>query len=288
MVHVRTARLTQADGSFWTLDDGRSGESRADWIVEDVAGWYGGAGVRAETVARLQHGDFPARAWREGRSMTLHGVVLCVDSDERDWQERNISGMAWDGRYGELECDDGNAVLSTSVRLDGAPQVVKIGITGLRFQLPLKAASPFLFGEWRDSIVRPVGAGVGLEYSLFHRDLGKGPVLTFGTAIDTTEPIWNDGNAVSYPRFKVTADAPGGFAITLNGKRVAFPWPVFSDAPVVVDMSGSVTVSGVDQSHLLSDRGWGGVEPGEIAYPSFDLLRGGTGWATVQHRDTYI
>lgn len=284
MVHVRTARLTQADGSFWTLDDGRSGESRADWIVEDVAGWYGGAGVRAETVARLQHGDFPARAWREGRSMTLHGAVICLDSDERDRQERAISGMAWDGRYGELECDDGAAVLSTSVRLDGAPQVVKIGTTALRFQIPLKAASPFLFGEWRESILRPVGAGVGLEYPLFHR----GGVLTFGTAVDTTEPVWNDGNATSYPRFVVTADAPGGFAITLNGRRVAFPWPVFSDAPVVVDMAGSVTVSGVDQSHLLSDRGWTGVGPGEIAYPSFDLLRGGSGWATVQHRDTYI
>lgn len=284
MVHVRTARLTQADGSFWTLNDGRSGESRADWIVEDVAGWYGGAGVRAETVARLQHGDFPARGWREARSMTLHGAVVCTDSDERDRQERAISGMAWDGRYGELKCDDGNAVLLTSVRLDGAPQVVKIGTTALRFQIPLKAASPFLFGEWRESILRPVGAGVGLEYPLFHR----GGVLTFGTAIDTTEPIWNDGNATSYPRFVITADAPGGFAITLGGRRVAFPWPVFSDSPVVVDMSGSVTVSGVDQSHLLSDRGWGGVEPGGVAFPSFDLLRGGTGWATVQHRDTYI
>lgn len=286
MVHVRTARLTQADGSFWTLNDGRGkgSESRADWIVEDVAGWYGGAGVRAETVARLQHGDFPARAWREGRSMTLHGAVVCADSDERDRQERAISGMAWDGQYGALECDDGNAVLSTSVRLDAAPQVVKIGVTALKFQIPLKAASPFLFGEWRESILRPVGAGVGLEYPLFRR----GGVLTFGTAIDTTEPVWNDGNAVSYPRFVVTADAPGGFAITLNGKRVAFPWPVFSDAPVVVDMAGSVTVSGVDQSHLVSDRGWVGVEPGGVAYPSFDLLRGGTGWATVQHRDTYI
>lgn len=152
------------------------------------------------------------------------------------------------------------------------------------FDMLLAAVDPYLYSPFRESILRPVGAGVGLEYPLF----SVGGVLTFGTAIDTTEPIWNDGNAVSYPRFKVTADAPGGFAITLNGKRVAFPWPVFSDSPVVVDMSGSVTVSGVDQSHLLSDRGWTGVEPGGVAYPSFDLLRGGTGWATVQHRDTYI
>lgn len=286
MVAVRTAVLEQADGSRWSLDG--SGGRESAWIVEDVAGWYGGAGVRGEVTAGLGHGDFVERGYREGRVLTLHGTVVAESSAERDWQERNLSGMAWSGDWATLTCDDGNAELSTRVRLDGAPQIVKLGTQALRFQLPLRSDTPFLYGAWRESTLRPVGVGAGLEYPLFVNDSGKGPVVTYGSAVTTAEHIWNDGNADSFPQFEVVGDFPGGFAVSLGSRRVTFPWPTFPDMPVLVDMSGAVSVSGVDQSHLLGGRGWAAVHPGRIESPSLAALQGGTGWATVRHRDTFI
>lgn len=287
MVHVRNAILTQADGGRWVLS-GRPSPADSEWFVEDVAGWYGGSGVRGEITARAGHGDFVARGHREGRVLTLHGAVACATSDIRDWQERNISGMAWDGDWADLTCDDGNAVLSTQVRLDGAPQVVKVGTRKLRFQIPLRTASPFLLGEVRTSTLQPVGAGVGMDFSPFSRDLGAGPVITFGSAIQSSEWVWNDGNAEAWPVFTVVADSPGGFVVALGDHRVTYPWPTFADIPVTVDMAGAVTVGGVDQSHLLGERDWASIGPQSIEAPSFAFLRGGTGWATVQHRDSYM
>ena len=287
MVHVRNAVLTQGNGFRWSLSD-KPSASDSEWYVEDVAGWYGGSGVRGDVTARLGHGDFVERGYREGRVLTLHGTVVCASSDIRDWQERNLSGMAGDGDWCEVTCDDGNAELSTRVRLDGAPQIVKLGTQALRFQVPLRTEMPFLYSAWRESTLRPIGAGVGLEFPPFARDLGQGPVVTFGTAVSTDEWVWNDGNADSWPVFDVVADAPGGFAVGLGDKRVTYPWPTFPDIPVSVDMAGAVTVAGVDQSHLLGERGWASVAPQSMESPSFEFLQGGNGWATVRHRDTYI
>ena len=286
MVHVRTAVLTQADGARWSLSS--QAHVKPAWTVEDVAGWYGGTGVRGGVTARLGHGDFVERGYREGRVLTLHGMVDCETPDDRDWQERNLSGMAWSGEWADLTCDDGNAVLSTRVRLDGAPQVTNIGTRVLRFQLPLVSDDAFLHGAWRETTLRPVGAGVGLDYPSFSVDMGQGPILTYGTAIDTTEYVWNEGNATSYPQFVVYADAPGGFTVGIGDRRVSYPWPCFQDMPVTVDMSGSLSVSGVDQSHMLGSRQWAGVAPGLISSPSLSFIQGGNGWATARHRDTYV
>lgn len=287
MVHVRTAVLTQSDGGTWSLS-GKPAAADSEWYVEDVNGWYGGSGVRGETTARLGHGDFVERGYREGRSLTLHGTVACTSPDIRDRQERNISGMAWDGDWATLTCDDGDSVLSTRVRLDGAPQVVKVGLQVLKFQIPLRADSPFLHGPWRESIIRPAEAGVGFEFPPLARDLGRGPVVTFGTAVDTDDLVWNDGNADSWARFTVTGTFPGGVALSVDGHRVTYPWPTFPDIPVTVDMAGAVTVGGVDQSHLLGERDWAPVPARSISKVALQPLQGGTGWATVQHRDTYM
>lgn len=114
------------------------------------------------------------------------------------------------------------------------------------------------------------------------------PVLTFGAAIDTEVTMWNNGNATSYPQIEVVGDLPGGFAVTVGSRRVTYPWPTFPDMPVLVDMSGSLSVSGQDQSHRLVERNWTGIEPGTAETPKLDPLQGGTGWAVVRHRDTYI
>ena len=47
-------------------------------------------------------------------------------------------------------------------------------------------------------------------------------------------------------------------------------------------------VGGVDQSHLLGERAWGVVAPGSLESVRFEFLNGGSGWASVRHRDTYL
>lgn len=284
MVHVRTAALTDREGApVLDLSDGRRGGD-ADWIVEDVAGWYGGAGVRGEKVDRLQHGSHVARAWRDSRVMTIHGGVICKDSDVRDREERRLSGVLWDGLFGELSCDDGDAVLASNVRLDAAPQIVKVGTTALRFQVPLIADDPFLYAPEQVTFLHPVGTGIGLEYPLFSVD----GVLTFGMGAPANDPIRNAGNAKAFPVVTVTADTPGGFRVSMGGKSVVYPEPTFSDLPVQVDMRGRVLVNGVDSSHVLAGREWASVPPGGSLQPELEFLAGGRGFATVAVRDTYI
>lgn len=282
MVHVRTAQIRQADGTVWELSD-RPAPAAVERLVEDVAGWHGGAGVRAESTPRLQHGDFPGRGWRESRAMTIHGVSVCADSDERDAEERRLSGILWDGRYGELTCDDGDAVLSTQVRLDGEPQIVKVGATGLRFQVPVRAASPFLYAPVQVSTVDAVGAGIGLRFPLFTPGY-----LDFGVARGGDVAVVNRGNADAYPTVVVTGDFPGGFRLVANGATVEWPWPTSLAAPVEIRSSGSVWIGAANVTAQASIREWWSLPPGGTVTPVLSPLQGGTGWAEVHHRDTYI
>lgn len=258
------------------------------WVVESLGGWFGGVGVKGDRTARLGHGDFSAPNKRTGRSMTLN-LVWVGESGARDHVSRTLSGLFSDGEEGTLTATVGDLTLTAErVTLDGEVGIAEVGTAGVRAQIPLHAADPFLYGPERETTLKPIGAGVGFDFVPFSRDLGKGPVLTFGTAIDTTEFVWNDGNAESFPVFTVTADAPGGFSVALGNERVTYPWPAFPDMPVSVDMSGALTVSGMDQTHLVGGRDWASVPPASVEAPTFEFLQGGTGFCVVTHRDTYL
>lgn len=265
-----------------------AGDLWARFVLTDLAGWYGGVGVRGESMDRLGHGTIRGRSWRTGRALTLKGHVEVASPTDRDRVMRELSGLLWDGLAGTLSAVVDGLALSCPVTIDGEPGIVPTGVSSVTVQVPLMSADPWLFGEWRTSILRPVEAGVGFEYSPFARDLGAGPIITYGTAIASDVVIWNDGNADSWPLFTVHADAPGGFLVGLGDRVVEYPRPVWRDAPVIVDMTGEVLVSGYDQSSFLSTRGWSSVAPGTMETPRFELLQGGSGWCDVSHRDTYI
>ena len=278
------AVLTDATGKEFTLSYDHDGQDSHD-LLTNLVGWIGGVGVRPDVTDRLTHGSFDGSYTRTSRTISVEAICERSDRDELWHLERALSGLFDNGGHGTLEVLQDDLTLVSTVRLDGEVKVTTNLDAGyLSVQIPLFAADPHLYGKWRESLLRPVGSGVGLVYPIFE----PAGVVSFGSAIDVTEPIWNDGNATAYPQFEVVANAPGGFAISMGGCRVTYPWPTFPDSPVVVDMAGSVLVSGVDQSHFLGERAWTGIESGTMEYPSFDLLRGGDGWATVRHRDVYI
>lgn len=284
----RTAILTQADGSSLQLDTREGCADPTDWVLGDVAGWYTGSGVRRDIQPAYGHGSFMGPGFRDARYMTVHGKVHCSTTAERDWQERSIGGLFGDGRIGTLWVDDGETQLYTEVGLHGSPQVVKVGTKDLVFQIPLVSDTPYLYGEWREVTLFPPDFGVGFEFPPLERDLGKGPIVTFGTEVRETAYIWNDGNAPAAPVFTVVADSPSGFSVGFGGRRVTYPRPTFKNVPIEVDMAGAIRVQGRDQTHLVGERGWSVVDPRTMETPVLRFLAGGTGWATVAFRDTYI
>lgn len=268
--------------------DNRRGPMFGTPLLTTVSGWYGGVSITSESTDRLGFGEFLASGRGSARVLTLGVTFYTKDESERRHFRRAWSGAFHDGMPATLTVDWAGLELSCDVVQDGEVTVTDQDPHGVRVLIPLRAKDPHLYSPWRESALQPIGAGVGFEFVPFTRDLGKGPVITFGTAVDTTEYVWNDGNANSWPRFTVTADSPGGFAVGLAGRRVTYPWPTWTDIPVTVDMAGSVTVGGVDQSHLLGERGWAAIPAHSIDVPSFEFLQGGTGFCTVKHRDTYI
>ena len=163
----RHAILQQSDGARWSFTTEETCPDPTLYLLEDVDGWYGGSGVRRKTTDRYGHGTFMGPGFRDGRAMTLKATILCDGPDERDWQERNVSGMLWDGLVGELWVDDGETMLGSPVALDGAPQVVKSGTRALRIQVPLISEEPFVYSEWREVTLDPPGIGVGFEFPPF-------------------------------------------------------------------------------------------------------------------------
>lgn len=253
------------------------------WDFEEITGWFDTPGVTLESVSRLGDGDFLSRGRFRNRVVRLTGVLhsdSCVDQQaERD----RVAGLFHDGGLVSLTVDHGGLILSTDVRLADEFSLVPVTDQVADFDVLLTAVSPWLYSGWRESILRPVGAGVGLVFPLFAPDA----VLSFGSAVSDDVVVWNNGNAVSFPQFVVTADAPGGFTVSLGGARVSYPYPCFASSPVVVDMAGSVVAGGGDVSDRVTAV-WGGVGPKETLQPGFELLSGGSGFCVVRHRDTYV
>ena len=252
-------------------------------VLTALAGWYGGVSITSESMDRLGFGEFLATGRGSARVLTLGVSFYSKDEAARRHYRRAWSGAFHDGMPAQLTVDWDGLELSCDVVQDGEALVTDLNPYGVSVQVPLRAADPHLYSAWRESSLQPVGAGVGFEFAPF----SNGGVVSFGSAVDTGEWVWNDGNASSAPQFTVWADSPG-FAVSVGDKRVTYPWPTFQDVPVTVDMAGSVTVGGVDQSHLLGERAWGVVAPGSLESVRFEFLNGGSGWASVRHRDTYL
>ena len=252
-------------------------------VLTTLAGWYGGVSITSESTDRLGFGEFLATGRGSARVLTLGVSFYSKDEAARRHYRRAWSGAFHDGMPAQLTVDWDGLELYCDVVQDGEAVVTDLNPYGVSVQVPLRAADPHLYSAWRESTLRPVGAGVGFEFVPFSR----GGVISYGSAVSSDEWVWNDGNAVSFPVFTVHASS-SGFSVGLGDRRVTYPHATFPDIPVTVDMAGAVTVGGVDQSHLLGARGWASVQPGSMESPHFSFLQDGNGWATVRHRDTYI
>lgn len=282
-VHERTALIEEADGTRWTFSTAAEMCDDMRWLLEDVSGWVSGAGVRANVTQRLRHGAFPSRAWREGRTMSLVGVVRCSSQAIADDVERAVASILWSGELGTLTVEEAaGRTLHTQVRLDGKPDVQRPTLTDVRVLVPLHAPDAFLYGPELVSYLYPIGEGIGLRYPLHQPGY-----LDYGAGVEANEPITNRGTAEAFGRFLVVGDFPGGFRITVGGRTVEWPWPVMRGLPVEVDMAGAVWSRSSNLTDQATLRQWSSLPSGVPVTPSFKPLQGGNGWCEVHYSDTY-
>lgn len=289
MYRYVTLRGTGVDITFTNKED-VSSDSMA-WLT-DLKGWFGGVGVvAADTQRTLGHGLFEAVAQRTGRPITISSELYFQDETARDIADRFLSGLLWDGEYGEIEVMIGDKSQFATVRLDGAIAHSYIGTNGINFQIPLIASDPRIYDAPRYSQIFPAGFGQGLVFPLFttQQDSSGTPVLDWGKNAPLSAALGNEGNATAYPVITVHGDWPAGFSITESGRSITYPAFVDQSTPVVIDMAeGTVLVGGVDQTYKLTSRDWLDVAPGESIQPRITALAPSTGWADVQLSSTYM
>lgn len=115
------------------------------------------------------------------------------------------------------------------------------------------------------------------------------PVLDWGAGTPMGGAFANAGNADAHPTYTVHGSWPAGFRITTGSKVIEYPSPVVPGHPAIIDnKTGSVTVSGVDQTYQLTRRDWVAVPAGEAIQPRITGLAPSTGWCDVTISDTYI
>ena len=255
-------------------------DPRATSILSTL-GLYGGLGVRADKQDRLTDGTVPARVARTGRSWTPGGRIIGLsDQGVVDWALRigGLFGGSDNDSSGLLEITQGDLQLHAEVQLDGEPKIDAARDLGyVVWEIPLYSPDPHLYGSPQSVLLTQQGAGVGLRFPLF-----GGGVLSFGAAVAQDAALQNPGNATAYPVYEVTGDLPSGFTISQGAGVVRYEGACTADAPVTVDMSGSVSVTGQDRTWLCGEARWAGISPGETVSPAFSAPQGsGTCEATI-------
>lgn len=164
---IREVTLRGAGVDFRLTNREAAGSLVESWLI-DLKGFYGGVGVTDQGDARkLGHGNFPSPSLRSGRELTVSGVLVFTSESDRSLGDRFVSGLLWDGEFGELEVTTGELTLTAQVKLAGEIQHKYLGTRALEVQIPLTAPDPFLYAAPRRYQIFPAGAGEGLAYPLF-------------------------------------------------------------------------------------------------------------------------
>lgn len=262
-----------------------------NWLLREPPEIFGGSAMRGEDIARSTMGDYPSHRDPEAKSFELRIRIHRATHADILRERVRLGAALADGELGELAMEGGPLPrLTVGVQRTGQVLLARVSPTTYDFSLVLKAPDPRVYGEDRVTYLFPSGTGVGLRYPLYGQrsDPSGARVLSYGAAISTADPVANAGTAPAWPVIVATGDWPSGFDVNVGGRVVAWPQPTAPQSPVVIDMAGSITVGGVDQTHMASRRDWSSIPPGGEIYPILTPGQAGAGWAEVHVRDTYI
>lgn len=214
---IREAILRGAGVEFVLTNRETAGDRVESWLT-DVVGWYGGVGVvDGGSQRRLGHGFFPAPSLRTGRELTLSGTLVFQSEADRSIADRFVSGLLWDGEFGELQVTTDDLTLFSQVKLGGEIKHAYLGTSAMEVQIPLTAPDPFLYAPARRYQVFPAGAGEGLEYNLFTSRgaaVGENLAVLAGAAKSYGTVQVVDGVEYLTVDRRVNTSIPGSFVLT--------------------------------------------------------------------------
>ena len=197
-----------------------------------------------------------------------------------------FTGLFAEGEYAEIRVETSASVRYAVVGLENSPSFIQQLDNVAAFRLELYAPDAYIYGEERViTLGATTEAGGGLTYPLSY------PLNYNVQNPNAFSPTMsNNGNAVAWPKFKVTGDYYSGFILgDSKGKLVTYNAPVTMASPVTIDMGkGTATQNGVDKTVYVSDRRWFGILPGETIRPEFKPIQAASGWCDIIIRDTFI
>lgn len=276
--------IIELDGVRMTshMDTGLASQFNLDPTA--FSGWLDGVSARRNSTTRLSaHGDFKENAVLASRLISLQGIAFADSPYNLKVMRDRLVGILSDGKYDVVSIQMGDTRYAT-VGLEGKTSWVPTTDRSANWKIELYAPDPYIYGEQRivqtGANVSKGGLAFTLAYPLDYNIVGD----------DTAKTIWNNGNAESWPTFKVVGDYYSGFTIGNNlGKKVTYNGQVTMQAPVSIDMAaGTAIQGGVDKTYLISERGWFSIPPNSAIQPDFTPIQNGSGWCDVIFRDTWI
>ena len=254
-------------------------------FVRDVPGWYDGVGSDVETLDRITAGVVVASSRLAARVFSVVGYSVRDTDTEAAEVARHLAALFSDGGAadGQIEAVHDGRTLTCFAQRTGAPTVTLIRPRKrVEWTIPFVAADPHLYGPPQAAHLTQEDVGVGLIYPLF-----VDGVVSFGDTVASEAILSNSGTATAYPVYVATGDWPSGFTIRQGGGLVTFAASCSADSPVTVDMAGSVTVGGLDGTHLCTRAVWAGVAPGGSVEPKLSAPQG-LGWADATIKPTWL
>lgn len=252
-----------------------------------ISGWYEGVSTRRDITQRaLAWGDFPERAYKGSRVITITGTAISTTAQELHAMRDIFMATLQHGDFEEMSVKNLSGTRFATVSLEGPTAWLQLSDTAAAWKMDLYADDPRIYGPIITTTITENSVTGGVDYP---HDYPLDYNLPEGVQ-QSGISIGNKGNTDSYPVFTIRGDFYSGFTISDGmGNSVVFTGVVGKSAPVTIDMSkGTATQGGIDRSSFFSRRDFFSVPPLGTIYPTFTPLASGSGWCDIMYRDTWI
>lgn len=277
------------DGKTVRLDTGKAAGPCLCIASGGIEGWYSTPDAKV-SMTEMQTGD-GAHAVQESsilygaRTVTVNWAAFGIDRESA--LAGDLALLSTAHRLVRLRVVDGSSdtfvVGYAQVGADAA--VASNGMTGT---LTVVCPDPRRYSTalHRIQLTPSMTMSGGLSYG---DGSGLSYPLSYGESdaeVENVGTVANAGTSPAYPVITVNGPIAGGLRLDWDGGSVAYSQPVGA-VPLVLDsLTRTASVGGVDASRNLASRAFPSIAPGGSTRLAFQAS--GSGWATVEWRDTYI
>jgi len=207
-----------ADTIFWGL-------TAEGFLIgpDGFEGWSSGVGMRVNKVEKpVSVGDFPKRPRAGSRIISLSGTCLAESVGQLENFGDLFRGIGSDGELVPVTVDVNGRALSAEGYLEGVPECTQRGgHPEASVDLSLWFPNPVKYGDERTDV-----SPSGVDF-----------------------PVYHMGNTGAVPRFSISGDMPGGYALNAGPYQYRVTIPLVPGSAHYIDMrTGRLVISGVVQT----------------------------------------